>query len=385
MDMLNKEELKRLSEKQDGWHVSVFMPTHRAGAEIQQDSIRLKNLLGKAEERLLAAGLRTPEVRTLLEPASRLIGDRLFWQRQSDGLAIFAAPEMARTYRLPLALEELVVVADRFHIKPLLPLLSGDGQFYLLALSQAEVRLLQGSRYSVRQVELEDTPASMAEALRFDDPERRLQFHTSSGPSGGEGNRQAMFYGHGAPSEDEKGAILRYFQQVDAGLQHLLAGEQSPLVLAGVEYLLPIYREANSYRFLVERGVVGNPDDLSAEELHQRAWEIVQPRFDKERKEAASRFRQAAGTDRASDELVKIVPAAHYGRVETLFVALDRQQWGAFDPATNEVHLHQDPEAGDSDLLDMAAVQTLLNGGTVYAVQREQMPAETFLAALLRY
>jgi hypothetical protein len=385
VDILNQNELKGLSKEQDGWHVSIFMPTHRTGAEIQQDPIRLKNLLGQAKERLTAAGLRTPEAETLLEPASGLIQDGLFWQRQSDGLAIFASSKMARHYRLPLDFEELVVVADRFHIKPLLPLLSGDGRFYLLALSQAEVRLLQGSRYSVSEVDLGDAPASMAETLRFDDPERRLQFHTASGPSGGEGSRRAMFHGLGAPSEDDKGAILRYFQEIDAALQDLLAGEQAPLVLAGVDYLLPIYQEANSYRFLMEDGVVGNPDDLSAKELHQRAWTIVQPRFDRERREAESHFRQAAGTDQASDELVEVVPAAHHGRVDTLFVTLGHQQWGTFDPATNEVDVHQDPEAVDNDLLDTAAVQTLLNGGTVYAVQREQMPAETYLAALLRY
>jgi hypothetical protein len=168
-------------------------------------------------------------------------------------------------------------------------------------------------------------------------------------------------------------------------VQDLLAGEQAPLVLAGVDYLLPIYQEANGYAFLVDEGVVGNPDDLSAKELHRQAWAIVQPRFAEERKEAISLFRQLAETDRASDELEKVVPAAHHGRIDTLFVTLGHQQWGTFDPATNEVHMHQDHKAGDNDLLDTAAVQTLLNGGTVYAVQREQMPAETSLAAVLRY
>jgi hypothetical protein len=65
---------------------------------------------------------------------------------------------------------------------------------------------------------------------------------------------------------------------------------------------------------------------------------------------------------------------------------LGRQQWGAFDPATNEVSLHPDFEAGDQDLSDLAAVQTLLQGGSVYAVEPQQMPAEASLvAALFRY
>jgi hypothetical protein len=51
----------------------------------------------------------------------------------------------------------------------------------------------------------------------------------------------------------------------------------------------------------------------------------------------------------------------------------------------NEVQLHQDAKPGDQDLLDSAAVQTLLNGGSVYAVQPERMPVEAPLAALFRY
>ena len=385
MDILTRNDLVSLSERRNGWHVSIFLPTHRAGPETQQDPIRLKNLLGQAEEWLLDAGLRTPEAMARLEPASRLVQDGTFWQHQSDGLAVFVSSEVTYHYRLPLDFEELVVVADRFHLKPLLPLLSGDGSFYILALSQNDVRLLQGTRYRVGRVDLEGAPTSLAEALRFDDPDKQLQFHTATGPTGGKGGRPAAFHGHGGATKDDKVDILRYFHKVDKGLQELLAGEQAPLVLAGVDYLLPLYREANTYSHLVEEGIEGNPDQLSAEELHQQAWAIVRPHFLKEREVAADRFRQLAGTDNASDKLALIVPAAHHGRVDTLFVAVDHEQWGAYDPETNEIRLHQEVEPGDQDLTDFAAVQVLLHGGSVYAVSAEQMPVEASLAALFRY
>ena len=385
MDILSRDDLKKLGEKRDGWHVSIFMPTHRAGPDTQQDPIRLKNLLREAEEHLIAAGLRGTEAKARLEPASRLVQDGSFWQRQSDGLALFLSSGVANHYRLPLDFEELVIVAERFHVKPLLPLLSGDGRFYVLALSQDEVRLLLGTRYTVGEVDLEGAPASLAEALRFDDPERRLQFHTATGPSGGKGSRPAMFYGQGAPSRDQKSDILRYFQKLDTGIQALLAGEQAPLVLAGVDYLLPLYREANAYPHLIGEGIEGNPDNLSAEELHQQAWAIVQPRFLEEREAAAERFKHLSETDQVSEKLVEIVPAAYHGRVGILFVALGLQQWGAYDPETNRVQLHQEVEPGDQDLIDLAAVQVLLHGGSVYAVEVEQMPVEASLAAVFRY
>ena len=45
-----------------------------------------------------------------------------------------------------LHFDELMVVAPGFHVMPLLALLTGDGLFYVLALSQNQVRLLAGTR-----------------------------------------------------------------------------------------------------------------------------------------------------------------------------------------------------------------------------------------------
>lgn len=384
--MLSRTELKTLMmRKHRGLCVSIFMPTHRAGPEIQQDPIRLKNLLGEAEERLIASGLRAPEARDLLEPAERLLWDGLFWRHQSDGLAVFLSSEVFRYYRSPFDFEELLVVTDRFHIKPLLPLFSGDGRFYVLALSQNEVRLFQGTRYSVDEVDLEGVPESLAEALRWDDPEKQLQFHTGTRTPGGEGGRPAIFHGHGVGINDAKANILRYFHRVDKGLHQLFRDEHAPLVLAGVDYLLPIYREANTYPHLVNDGIEGNPEEMSAEELHKQARAIMRPLFLTAQREAARQYRVFAATERASNDVREIVPAAYHGRVETLFAAVGLQQWGAFDPDTNVVQLCEELGPGGEDLLDFAAVHTLLNGGTVHALEPQKVPDEAPLAAVFRY
>ena len=100
MDVLSRDELKTLIEASESPCVSLFLPTHRAGPEIQQDPIRLKNLLRQAEEGLAARGLRDREIRDLLAPAEQLLPERPFWQNQSDGLALFRSPALFRT--LPL-------------------------------------------------------------------------------------------------------------------------------------------------------------------------------------------------------------------------------------------------------------------------------------------
>lgn len=383
MTLFSVDELKTLTEKPSGSCVSIYMPTHRMGTTTQQDPIRFKNLMRQAEELLVGGGLRGQDARDLLEPAKKLDNSE-FWQYQSDGLAIFISTNVFRHYCLPLDFEELVVVTDRFHFKPLLPLLTGDGKFYILALSQNDVRLLQGTRYSVSDVDLADVPQSIAEALKYDDPEKQFQFHTGT-PSAGSGDRAGMFHGQGAGNDEQKDRLLRYFRKVSGGLEDLLKNQRVPLVLAGVDYLLPIYKEANNYPHLMEDGITGNPEELKAEELHSSAWKIVQPYFEKAEQEVMNRYQELAGTGQTANTIQDVVSAAYYQRIESLFVPVGVQQWGLFNPGTSEIQLHQKHEPGDEDLMDLAAIHTVLNGGTVYAVEPEKVPGDASLAAVFRY
>lgn len=382
MRMFTREELRTLAEAAQGPCVSIYMPTHRVATENQQDRTRLKNSLRQAQESLQAYGLRPVEAEAFLEPASRLFGAIPFWKEKRDGLALFIAPGMFRYYQLPTRFESLVVVAHRFHTKPLLAFLGGN-EFFVLALSQNAVRLFEGSPFGLSAInDLEGVPKSLADALKYDDLEKQLQFRSGAG-GGGKGDRPAMF--HGQEAEDTKDRIQRYFRQVDQGLRDLLREEQAPLVLAGVEFLLPIYKEINTYQHLLNGGINGNPEAVNLEDLHQQAWDLVNPYFKREQQKAADRYRQLAGTGRTSQESREIVPAAYHGRVECLFVAVGRQQWGDYDPGASRVNLVSVPQPGSFDLLDLAATQTLLHGGAVYAVNPAEVPDESLLAAIFRY
>jgi hypothetical protein len=233
-------------------------------------------------------------------------------------------------------------------------------------------------------VELEDIPASLAEYLRYDAPERQLQFR-GKGPTGAGGRQHAVFFAHGVGPDDSKDDICRYFQQIDKGLKEVLGQNRAPLMLAGVDYLRSIYREVNSYPNLLGEGIIGNPELLSPEELYTRAWKLVQPRFLKAQKEALSQYKQLAGTGRTSRQIEEIVPAAAQGRVEKLVVAPDVQVWGDYLPDRGSVELHKERTAASEDLLDRAAIETLLNGGAVYTVEPEAVPDSSPIVALLRY
>ncbi len=388
MQVISNEELKSLAATQANPSVSIYLPVHRAGPDVQQDSIRLRNLLTEAEKRLAANGLRAHDARRLVAPAEELLARHNQAQPHGEGLAIFLAPDRFQHYWLPFAVEELLHIGSRFHLKPMLPALAPDGVFYILALSQKQVRLLEGTRHTVRAVDLPNTPQSMAEALRFDEHEAPTLFHTVIRSPGGQGGeRPGVYFGIGMTGDEHRTDLLRFFNQVDAGVRAFLGPSTAPLLVAGVEYLHPLYREANEYPHFLETGLKGNPEEVKPEDLHAEAWELVRPLIVAKREAVAEKFRQLAGAGdpRASTDVAEIVPAACYSRVESLFVLVGRQAWGRFDADANTVEVHAQPAPEDEDLYDLAAVQTYLNGGQVYAVTADKMPGSDPLAAVFRY
>lgn len=385
MKLFSSEELRQLMDRPEDLSVSIYMPTEKAGKEVKQNGIRFKNLLRGAAEQIEEEGLlRATEVQPFLQPAYELVDNSPFWQHQREGLALFVSRDLFLHYRLPLRLQELVVVDRRFHVKPLFQLLTGDGRFYVLSLSRGQIKLYESTRYEVSEVELADTPTRFEDVVGTEVEEQHLQWHTGTGA--GRGGRAAQFHGQGGGEDDLKPEIRKFLAAVDRGVRKELQGREAPLVLAGIEYLLPIYREVSAYPQLVDEVVPVNAAALKLGELREKAWQAVRPRFVKDRKEAKDRFLDLAGTGKASANLEEILRSTRSGRIEALFVARGVQQWGTFDAERDKVSFDAGPGNGNQDLLDYAAVQTVLHGGKVFVVDRGEMPhPEAPAAALFRY
>jgi hypothetical protein len=386
MNIITKDDLIALSGEQKKLAVSIYLPTERLGQDTKQNPIRFKNLLNQVEERLQGKNVRAVEIQKLLQPARDLIEDYQFWQYQSDGLAVFIGQDEMKAYRLPLNFAQMVNINTYFYLKPLMPMLSGNGDFYILAISQGKIWMLHGTRDSVDDIDLTGVPANIQEALMWDDPEKQLQWHTQTTNPASSTERPAMFHGHGVGTDDQKDNLLRYFQKVDESLQGLLQDRYLPMILAGVDYLLPLYRQASSYPNILEQEITGSPKVWSADYLHEKAWEIMEPLFNRQFEDDVNRYRAFAGNNtQATNDLKEIVSGAFFGRVDTLFVADEMQQWGDFDHETNTVQILNQGETGARDLLDFAAVHTIINGGRVYVIEPEQIPASGLAAAILRY
>ncbi|WP_454062367.1 baeRF7 domain-containing protein [Candidatus Nitrospira salsa] len=381
--IISRATIQAILEVQEGFCITIYLPTHQAGPDTEQNPIRLQNLLRDAESQLRSRGLRKPEAAALLEPGRKLVQDQEFWEHQHAGLALFLSDTAFQFYCLPLSFEERVSVGERFYCKPLLPLLSGDGLFYVLALSQQTRHLYECSRYSVRELVLEGIPHNLKQTLPNEDHEEQLQFHT--GAPNADNRRAAMFHGQGAGDNDTTERIVQYFQQVEAGVFEVLKDQHAPLLLAAVDHYHYLFHEINRYPHLMKEGITKNAEELSPDEIQEQAWPLVHPLFEQAIIAAKARYQDLVGTGQTSNQISDIALAAVHGRLDVLFVIASAEEWGVVDLVHNTVEISQNKKAESQELLDFSAIHTLTKGGSIYALSQEDMPKDCTAAAIFRY
>ncbi len=379
MDVITTGDLKRLSQVRGGHCVTIYMPTHHAAPENQQDPLTLKELLREAERGLVARGLRSGEVESTLAPAVSLLTDGMFWRPQPGSLALFMCQGTLRRYRLPAEFEPRAQVGDRYYLKPLFGVVDRGERFYVLALSQNGIRLLQGDRTTLTDVTPPQMPTDLKDALNNDDFEEGLQFHTGTPARGG--RRAAIFHGGGANTGLDTRYLSEFCKRIAAVVRHAVKDREAPLVVAAVEDLFTRYRDVDDFHAVAQEGVLGSPDALGATELHRRAWEIAVRELSRAEQARRIGLAELVGTARTTRRVDEIVRAATEGRVHALFLDLDTAVWGSYDPEAATVETHEERMPGDDDLTDLAAVETLLAGG----VLMEATPSTSPLAAILRY
>ncbi len=369
-DQITIDDIDVLLQNREGPCVSIYLPTTRVTQDVDESRIQLKNFRSEAMDKLMGDfGLRRPDADAMLLPVDQLLEDTEFWRFLSDGLAVFLAADASFVFRLGESFEPRLEVGGRFLVRPLVRQLSGDGVYHLLAVSRNEVRLLEGNRRGAREVTPDDMPRNMARALTM---------------RGREGERMPYKQWHG--DEGQKTLYRKFFLQIDRVLRPSYSGRSEPLVIAGVDYLLPIFRDACSYRHLVAEGIAGNPDEYSEAELHEKAWPLVEPILDAPRRESLERLHAEWGTNRVSDDVATILRAAYNGRVDTLFLDEEAYVFGTFDTGTLETTVEgSGDERQGIDLGGIAGRYVHSRGGDVYAVSRSELPGENPLMALLRY
>lgn len=370
--------------------ISVYEPTHRGYPQSsQEDPVRYRNLLHRAEESLrerYPARLVGPVVQKL----ERFAADADFWIQAASGLAVFGSADDLKVFKLQQPVSELLSVADRFQIKPLIRAVQRDGRYQLLALTLTDAKLYEGTRETLDPIDLSGAPTTIVEALgpELTEPYSRV----ARGYGGGAGSKAAMHHGQGGRKDERPVDRERFFRVVDREiLERASKISRLPLVLAALPEHQAHFRALSHNPSLVASGVELNPGALTPGELRDAAWRAIEPYFERRLNSLLDEYGEARGHNRGSDRLYKIAAALAQSRVGTLLVEADRIVPGSLDAEQGTVTYSGNGQTDgtrdveDSDVLDDLAEAALRTGAEVIVLEAARMPSKTGAAAVFRY
>lgn len=382
MDRLANDYPEAILTRHEAPCLSLYQPTHRTHPDNVQDPIRFRNLVNTLT---LSLQQKYPdrEIAPLLQPLHALSADLDFWNHAFDGLAVLVAPGFFRAYKLQRPVAELAVVADSFHTKPLMRIMQSADRFQVLGLSRHAARLFEGNRDHLDEIDLApEVPRTLDDALDRDierDPALRTY-----GPI-----RDATMGRHGDSDVKQDGIradTARFFRIIDHGvLEHHSRPSGMPLLLAALPEHHHVFREISLNPRLLDATIDVNPNDLTLDELRERAWAQIQPHYLARLSGLIDRFSAARPREQASADLANAARAAVAGRVDILLLDAERKVPGRMDPASGAITFGKLEDPDVDDLLDDLGEQVLRTGGEVVVVPSARMPTDSGLAAIYRF
>lgn len=363
--------------------LSLYQPTHRHHPDNQQDLLRFRQGVES-----LTVSLRqqhSAEVtQALIAPFQALATDADFWNHTLDGLAVLGGAGLFRVFLLPRPVAELTVVADSFHTKPLRRVLQSAGRYQVLGLSRQKVRLFEGDRDSLAEVELTaGVPQTLVEALgdEFSEPQQ-----TVSSTDGVGAATSPMHHGQGGKKDDVDKDVERFFRAVDHAVnEHCSKPSGLPLILAALPEHHHLFQKVSHNPLLLATGIDVSPDALTPDQLRLRAWQAMEPIILAQQSLLTDQFGAASAKGLGSDILPDVARAAAAGRVGTLLIESERQIAGRLDSSSGSIIASDMENPRIDDLLDDLGELVEQLGGQVHVLPADRMPSTTGLAAIYRY
>jgi hypothetical protein len=331
-------------------------------------------------------GLDPREIDSILTPAFELIKNEEFWNNQLEGLAAFIAKDYFKLIKLPVKVKEKFHMNSSFMVTPLLPVMERRHRFYLLVVSKHDCKFYEGDQFEMKKLEIEELPIGMADIVPFEQKERKQTHRRAEAAAGRAAIVGAGFHGHGTGLSDEDEYLLQYLKEVDQTLwTEVLHNQHVPLVIAAVDYEIAYYKQISNYKHISDFCLTGNYEHEERNSLYLKVKEKLIPYFKEYCNDALKNYYNSSATELTTSIPGEVIPAAHYAQISDLFVEKDQHIWGTFNETDNKLVINEKQQVGDECLINKAIIKTIMNGGEVHMLEKEKMPADSPIAAFLRF
>ncbi len=366
---------------QVGPFISLYQPTHRYSPGNQQDPIVYKNLVRTIEESLKQVYSKR-EIEPMMQSFYELANNKPFWEHAHDGLAILANRDGGIMYILQRPVQELAVVADSFHIKPLIRIFQSADRYQVLGLNRNQFTLYEGDRYGLAKIHLaEGTPTTIEDFLGTEYYEKYFTSGTYAGPSG-----VGAYHGHDGKKDVQDKIVEKFFRQVDKFVYDEVSKPSGlPLLLVALDEYHSIFQNISNNLYLLKKRINMDYTALTPERLNEIVWEEMEQVYLEKTAKLVDAFQSAQAKFMASGDIAQVARAAWEKRVDAVLIESDRIIPGKINLETGHIIKGDLNNPGFDDLLDDIAEKVMRYGSEVIILPSERMPVTTGIAATYKF
>jgi len=280
--------------------ITIILNTHRTLPDNEKDSLLLKNLIKEAESRLMAE--TNKQNAHVLIQRLRDLEETIDHRQNLESLILFVNENTAEYVRLPIAVEDRVIIDKTFATRDLIRAMHMEASYLVLVLSQQKARLIKASNDKVIQ--------------EFGDP-----FPIE--------NTQMVNRAELSNASRLTNLISEFYNQVDKEVNHLRKENQLPVLICSEtsqyhEYL----KVADEKHSIYDQCLSGNHENAKAHHIVTEAWEIVKKYVIEKNNARKAELQKAISSGKFLSDTNEIWQGIQQGSVQTIFI-----EEGNFQPA----------------------------------------------------
>lgn len=330
MRAISLDEMRMLNAKHGAPLISIYLNKDNGVFDQKSFDERWRESLSKAEFLLLKDYTRS-FVNSYMLPLHELNVNMLM-ENTDKGIVVFMDEHKEIFYMCAhVPIQDLTVVADSFHIKPLIKIKKNEKGFFLVTLTSRAVNVF------------------------IDNDGHLLRLDSYRNDPGTDGTNRKSFND--------------FFLQASQELNKLFASYRVPVILAGVKDNIGHMRRLLPKSMLMNESIVGNVEKMKITDLREKVVEVLNPYYEAQEIKSQMDIDAAIAKDRVLLYLEDIALSAVMGKIRKLYVVEKRHVWGVLDPHTGEISISpKQTNAHDDDILDDLCQIVLSKGGEVEVV-----------------
>ena len=240
--------LEKLKKETSDCCVTIILNTHRTKPDDGQDPIRLKNLIKEVEIRLLND--YDKRIATSLVNKINELAVTINHTYNLESLVLFVNEHIAEYVRLPIPVENRVVIDKTFATRDLVRTLHQAASYFVLVLSRDKARLIEAFNDQVKQ--------ELSSVFSIEN----LRLHPVDRTDAALGSRQTNL-------------VQEFFNRVDKQLDEVVRENPLPVLICTEESNYHHYMKIADRKEIIIGRLNGNRLNEKAEHIIEAAWPVV--------------------------------------------------------------------------------------------------------------